>query len=213
MSSTNAMRLAPIGQSASNIYNTYHYISQIAGLYSQAAAFDHRENLSDMWSELSMSVVDDIELMYKVWEKAHNSAPTDEDDIDLGKLILKSCNQIEKIEKLMDIWVDLRKWMRVMVTLEMRYQTILKNFKKYQTVYSRVYEKLCKDSQNRLKKMEELVRLFDADSIQFVVESKYQLTIRESELRSKHIAKKSNFQIANINKPKDEDVEIEILDD
>jgi len=213
MSSPTAMRLAPIGQAAANVYNTYHYISQIAGLYSQAAEFDHRQNTLVHWQDLSMLVLDDIELMYKVWEKAHSLEATPEDDSDLGKFIFKSCVQIEKIEKQLNIWVDLPRWSRTMKTLELRYQTILKKFQKYNTVYSRVYEKLVKDSTKRLEKLQELAQIFQTEANKFQVDPNPHLTLSEADIRSRNMLKNSSSLTSIVESSKDDDCDFEITDD
>jgi hypothetical protein len=167
MSSATAMRLAPLGNAAANIYNSYHFVSQVAGLYAHAAQFAHRPHVGEVWMEISILVVGDIEELYGIWQKAHELEITDDDNEEFGEFILKTCSQVEKLVSLMDVWTPIVKWTNIMRVIESRYRTVLTRFIGFNSPYTEAYSKLLEGSKVRDQKLNALLHLYQNEAEKF----------------------------------------------
>ena len=66
-SQVSQVRLAPLDQAGSTVYNSYQFLSQIAGLYTYGGESDEGPDRRAEWRWLCDSVVDDLGVLYTVW--------------------------------------------------------------------------------------------------------------------------------------------------
>lgn len=123
------IRLAEPGQTGANLYNSYHFLTQIAGLYAQAAKYDHHPETRNSWLDLSDGVLLDLGEVFTLWEEViRRTGGPNMDDAPFAQRIVRSCKRADRILGLMDVWTTVDVWCRVMVRLEKRWAKYIESF-------------------------------------------------------------------------------------
>ena len=127
-SQVSQVRLAPLDQAGSTVYNSYQFLSQIAGLYTYGGESDEGPDRRAEWRWLCDSVVDDLGVLYTVWESAIKVAATDPPGmiaLSLGQRVVRSCDRTDLLARHLTLWTPLFRWLRLLRLLELRWQGFL----------------------------------------------------------------------------------------
>jgi hypothetical protein len=121
------MRLAALGAKGGNLYNCYHFLSQLAGLYSMAGGFDRHKPARATWDELSELVLADLGDLYALWDQVARlpaSGPAPIDDPALGRIIARACQRAARLIELLTVWTPILKWADALQLSERRWQRV-----------------------------------------------------------------------------------------
>ena len=124
-SQVSQVRLAPLDQTGSTVYNSYQFLSQIAGLYTYGGDSDDDPQRRAEWRWLCDSVVDDLGVLYTVWEAAIKVVATDPPvliALSFGQRVIRSCDRTDILARHLTLWTPLVRWLRL---LELRWQGFL----------------------------------------------------------------------------------------
>lgn len=122
------MRLAPVTEPGAGLYNSYHYLTQLSGLYAAAVGFDHHALAKGTWEELCDKVLGDLGDLYTVWETILNKGKSGipmPDDPTLGKVIVSACLRADVLMRHLNLWTPIERVVRVLHLCERRWQRIL----------------------------------------------------------------------------------------
>ncbi len=123
-----AMRLASITEPGAGLYNSYHYLTQLSGLYAAATEFDHHALAKATWQDLCDKVLNDLGDLYTAWEQVLNKGKTGipmPDDPALGKVIVSACRRADVLLRHFNVWTPIQRVARVLHLCERRWQRIL----------------------------------------------------------------------------------------
>lgn len=127
------MRLAPVQDPGAGLYNSYHYLTQISGLYADAVGFDHHQLARSTWAELCDIVLSDLGDLYTSWEvvlkKGKAGIPLP-DDAALGLVIVSACRRADVLMRHLNVWTPIQRVARVLILCERRWQRIVKGIAK-----------------------------------------------------------------------------------
>ena len=118
-------RLAATGEPGANLYNSYHYLTQISGLYAQAMQFDPDARHADVWRELCDSAIADLGDLYHAWEavltmaRGGGAVPLIEEA--LGRRVVRACKRIHDVSRLVSLWTPMDRWARLLLLCERRW--------------------------------------------------------------------------------------------
>jgi hypothetical protein len=133
MGATPIVRLAPLGEPGANLYNAYHYITQISGLYAQAAEHEAEKVPRGVWGELCDRALLDLGDLYHLWEEAlreGRAGRTALDDTGLGVIVNRACGRMTVLVDHMNVWTPMARWARVLQLCERRWLRMLERLEK-----------------------------------------------------------------------------------
>jgi hypothetical protein len=115
--------LAAAADPGADVYNAYHLLTQLSGLYAQAAASDHHAEGRAVWGELADQCVDDLGELFGVWSivapRAHTPGPTP--DAHLFGDVRSACVRAEVMVRMLNIWIPLQRWARLLGLVERKW--------------------------------------------------------------------------------------------
>lgn len=120
------MRLASLSDRGASLYNAYHLLSQIVGLYVQASALE-QEALRPAWSEISDEILLDVGTLYGIWDKVQRDpkeTPAVGAGLSTGHAVIRMCRRTGRLLTLMTMWTPTRRWARVIQLCEKRWQAL-----------------------------------------------------------------------------------------
>ncbi len=122
------MRLAPVRDPGASLYNSYHYLTQLSGLYASAVGFDHHAVAKGTWQELGDLVLNDLGDLYSVWEVALNKGkagvPVPADPA-LGSVVVSACYRADVLMRHLNVWTPIQRVGRILHLCERRWQRML----------------------------------------------------------------------------------------
>jgi hypothetical protein len=118
---------AAIDQRGAGLYNGYHFLTLVAGLYQQIAFHDSR-GAGQIYDELTGTVLDDLGVLYGIWERVQKDAKGEvvgQEDAALGAVIARACARAARLVGLLGPWTPSIKWLEALWLCERRWQRIL----------------------------------------------------------------------------------------
>ncbi len=122
------MRLAPVQDPGASLYNSYHYLTQLSGLYAAAVGFDHHALAKGTWQELCDLVLDDLGDLYTAWETVLNKGKVGipmPDDPALGRVVVSACYRADVLMRHLNVWTPIQRVARILHLCERRWQRLL----------------------------------------------------------------------------------------
>lgn len=122
------MRLAPVQDPGASLYNSYHFLTQLSGLYAAAVGFDHHALAKATWEELCDLVLKDLGDLYSTWEAVLNKGKTGipmPDDPRLGEVVVRACVRADVLLRTLNVWTPIVRVARVLHLCERRWQKLL----------------------------------------------------------------------------------------
>jgi len=160
------IRLAPTNQPGANLYNSYHFLAQLSGLYAQAAQNDPDQVAAGVWRELSDKAIGDLGELYLAWEielatqRAGGNAVI---NVRLGQSVSRACFRLNIIVERLSIWTPMMRWVRIMQLGERRWQRFLVAFAEDSKVAAGKLGELRQGSLNRLSRLTGLNECYRKD--------------------------------------------------
>lgn len=121
--SVSLVRLAAAGDPGADIYNAYHVLTQMAGLYAQAAASDGRVEGRAVWGELADQAIEDLGELYGIWSIVARRAPAPAatPDLRLHGDLRATCERLGVMVRLLNLWVPIQRWARLLLLVERKW--------------------------------------------------------------------------------------------
>ena len=123
--------LVPPGQPGANLYNAYHYLTQLSALYAQAAEVDPTVDGKAEWNRLCDQVIVDLGVLVAAWEttlaEARMGHASNVPTVGAQRLVL-SARRLARLAGLLNIWVPMDRWTRIALRCETRWQRLLGGF-------------------------------------------------------------------------------------
>jgi hypothetical protein len=117
---------AAVGERGAGLYNGYHFMTLVAGLYQQVAVHDRRSGSRELWDELTGSVLDDLGVLYGIWHQAQaDQKAADTPDLALETVIARACARAARLVVLLGPWTPSIKWIEALWLCERRWQSVL----------------------------------------------------------------------------------------
>lgn len=112
-----------------NLYNSYHFLTQLAGIYSLAAQYapDHK----DQWNRLCDQTINDLGLAVGAWEAAIQQAKgqtAPRIDERVAARAQRLCKRLDAAANLLSVWTPMEKWSRLLAAFESRWAGVLVAF-------------------------------------------------------------------------------------
>lgn len=116
-------RLAAAADPGANVYNAYHLLMQLSGLYAQAAASDHHAEGCAVWGELADQCIEDLGELFGVWSIVARRAatPGSTPDARLFSDLRSTCVRAEVMVRMLNVWIPLRRWARLLGLVERKW--------------------------------------------------------------------------------------------
>ena len=156
------VRLASIDQVGSTFYNLYQLVTQIASLYTCAAAADDDPSHIPYWAGLSDGVLEDLGMLFTIWETAIKVVPNQAPimiGVSLPKRVIRTCNRVEILERHLTVWTPLNRRLRQLRLVELRWQGFLQALLGPLAALSIKSVPLEASVRARLAKLDELIRV------------------------------------------------------
>ena len=126
-----SLRLAAAGEPGANLYNSYHFLTQISGLYAQAMQFDPEARAAREWQELCDLAIENLGELYHAWETALGEARGGKApliDAALGERVVRACHRIHEVSRLLNLWTPMPRWTRLLLLCEHKWLKFLAGF-------------------------------------------------------------------------------------
>lgn len=120
--------LAKAEEPTAAIYNSYHYLTEISALYSQAAQYEQDAEHRAKWQAICDSTLQDLGDVFVAWEstqKAGKNIKPATTSTKIYSLINRSCKQAIVIVENVNLWTPVERWARLLDLCERRWQRIL----------------------------------------------------------------------------------------
>ncbi len=122
------LRLASVQDPGASLYNSYHFLTQISGLYAQGQDFDHHALAKTAWLELSEMVLGDLGDLFLAWETVLNQGKSGAPipaDLKLGETIARACRRADAVLSRLNVWTPVQRLALITQLCERRWQRIL----------------------------------------------------------------------------------------
>lgn len=126
-----AIRLAKLGDVGANLYNSFHLLTQIAGLYAEAEKLEHHALLKVVFSDLAESAIADLGELYSAWSalvSLKQSTANRLDDLTVGKKIERVCLRLERATIAVNSWTPVAKLASLIALSESKWQVFAAYF-------------------------------------------------------------------------------------
>lgn len=118
------LRLASETALSSSLYNVYHFLTQVAGLYAQAAENEKLAFRRQVFLQLSDQALSDLGEIYSLWDETLHDKEIVRDE-KLASFVSRSCARTDHLIALLTIWAPALKWIKALQLCERRYGRIL----------------------------------------------------------------------------------------
>jgi hypothetical protein len=117
------VRLAAATDPGADVYNAYHLLMQLSGLYAQAAASDHHVEGRTLWGALADQCVEDLGELFGIWSVVAQRAETPAltPDAQLFFDLRSACMRAEVMVRMLNVWVPLQRWARLLGLVERKW--------------------------------------------------------------------------------------------
>jgi hypothetical protein len=120
-----------VAEPGASLYNSYHLLTQISGLYGAAAGFDPDPASAAVWRELCDSAIADLGEIYLTWELSLAEARAGRAVMipaAVGSSVVRACQRAQIFTTRLNIWTPMCRWINVMSLAERRWQRQLASF-------------------------------------------------------------------------------------
>lgn len=159
---TSQLRLAQGADAGVDIYNCYHLLTQMAGLYMAATEGDEHQGSDLLWRAMADACLKDLGEVYSLWKDATVLGRRATDAASLKRFDLKvrqTCLRCSVLVNRMNVWVDAGRWARLLMIFERRWSNLTVGFAEIYPLLAERFAALHTISQERLTKLQ---RLMDA---------------------------------------------------
>lgn len=125
------IRLAAPADPGANLYNGYHYLVLLAGLYDGAGRFDHRPVGRKLWGELADHALGDVGEVFAAWETIVHRPPAPRAPGSpapafdaVGRSVVQACNRAVRLGLLLGEWTPMLRWAQILRLAERRWQIV-----------------------------------------------------------------------------------------
>lgn len=127
-SESKLVTLSPSAAPGATLYNSYYFMTQLAGLYAVAAELETKVEAKKKWSSACDQILDDLSELYKVWEWALGKIRDGTflpEDLMIWKLVALACHRVAVIHKYTNQWTSMMELARSHQMCEYRWGKIL----------------------------------------------------------------------------------------
>ena len=154
------MRLAQLGEPGANLYNSFHLLTQIAGLYAQAQTLEHHAVLKVILADLADGAIQDLGDLYAAWDalvSAQQKMADGVDDVAFGQRIVRACLRLERVNRALNVWVPITKLTAVIGLAEKKWQTFAEEGAKREPILAEKLLQLKSQSEGRHSRLGGLI--------------------------------------------------------
>jgi hypothetical protein len=120
-----------VAQPGASLYNSYHLVTQISGLYAAAAGYDPDPAAAVIWRELCDSAIGDLGEIYLTWDLSLAEARAGRPitvDLAVGRAVARACQRVNRLINGLNVWTPMSRWVNVLDLCERRWQRLLDAF-------------------------------------------------------------------------------------
>lgn len=121
------VRLAVAADPGADLYNGYHLLAQLTGLYAQAALHDPHVHERSLWTQLAEQGIEDLGDVVSIWNHlAHQPSLASAGlDADLHVAVTRACRRTEVVVRNLNLWVPFQRWARLLGCIERKWSRLL----------------------------------------------------------------------------------------
>jgi hypothetical protein len=163
MPTTATIRLAPATEPGGNLYNSYHLLTQISGLYAQAAEYEPQPGPGAVWRELCDASIKDLGELFHAWESvaaASRSGKGATIEAQVGVSLSRACGRVGRMVERLNVWTPMARWARLLALLERRWERYLTAFCAAGSEVKARLAPLADASRHRAQRLDELARAY-----------------------------------------------------
>ena len=114
------VRLAVVAEPGAELYNGYHLLTQLVGLYAQAAQLDPHRKERALWHQHVEQGVEDLGELVLIWDRlAHQrSGALTNTNLALHAFVSRACRRTEIIVEQLNLWIPFQRWARLLGRIE-----------------------------------------------------------------------------------------------